>query len=87
MFSWKILWKLLAMTAAVGVAPDDNLEAAAAHRVLRHDLLEVFEEPGAEDLPGVAERAGRPGDHQVGVHAVVQRLPGVRKIAAIKLRS
>src|SRR5690606_7616646 len=49
---------LAAAAGAVGVAADDDLEAAALDAVLLDLLLEVLEEVGPEDLAGVAERAG-----------------------------
>jgi hypothetical protein len=54
---------LAARAGAVGVAADDDLEAALLDAVLAHDLLEVLEEVRAEDVAGVAERAGGAADH------------------------
>jgi hypothetical protein len=81
---------LAAGARAVGVAADDDLEAAALDAVLDHDLLEALEEVRAEDVAGVAEGAGGAVDHCVGVDREVQgwRILGVgREVLAGELRA
>src|SRR4029453_10776438 len=75
-----------ARPGAVCVSAHHDLEAARLNVVLLHRLLEVLEEPGTEDVAGVAERAGLAGDHRVGVHAVVERLSRVGDVLPAELR-
>jgi len=58
---------LSAAAGAVGIAADDDLKASALDPVLDDGVLEVLEEVRAQNLAGVAERAGGPADHGVGV--------------------